>query len=132
MIKTRDCCLFFLLIALAGCQARPGSRVWCYTFGSGPGAAGLNPVSFLELRPDGSYTRDFGGYDYGTWEKKDQQLLLTTPQHKTFVYTIDDLSSKELQLTVAKNRVGHFESKPLPAASPGEDPFSVDNNQWRI
>ena len=133
MKQLRDCCLF-LLVALAGCvlSTKPGSKVWFYTFGTGPGPDDLTPVSFLELRPDGVYTRDFGQYDYGRWEQKDQQLLLTNQQHKTFIYNIASLTSKEMQLTVAKDRVGHFESKTLPSANGAEDPYSADNNRWRI
>lgn len=126
--------LTLLSLAMAGClfPDRPGSHVWFYTFGTGPGIDSLTPVSFLELRPDGSYTSDFGRYEFGRWEKRDQQLLLTNQQHQTFVYTLGKLSSDEMELTVARNRTGHFESKPLPSDNPAEDPFSRENNLWRI
>jgi hypothetical protein len=86
-------CLLFLL-TLAGCifPAKPDSHVWFYTFGTGPGTDSLTPVSFLELRPDGAFSQDFGSYEYGRWEQKDQQLFLTNQQHKTFIFTISNLA----------------------------------------
>ena len=124
----------FLLPALTGClfPAKPGSHIWFYTFGTGSGIDSLTPVSFLELRPDGSFTRDFGRFEYGHWEKKDQQLLLTNQDQKTFIYLIGKLSGDEMDLTIARDRIGHFESKSLPSDNSAEDPFSKENNQWRI
>lgn len=123
-----------LALGLAGClfASRPGSHVWFYTFGTGPGVDSLTPVSFLELRPDGSYSSDFGRYEFGRWETKDKQLLLTNQHHKTFIYAIGQISSADMELTIAKDRIGHFESKTLPSDNPAEDPFSRDNNGWRI
>ena len=128
------CISILFLLTLTGCifPVKPGSHVWFYTFGSGPGTDTLTPVSFLELRPDGSFSQDFGSFAYGRWEQKDQQLFLTDQRHKTLIYTISDLASKEMALVIARGRIGHFDGKPLPSANPLEDPFSVDNNQWRI
>jgi hypothetical protein len=84
----------FFLIALALClggclfASRPGSHVWFYTFGSGRGVDSLTPVSFLELRPDGSYSSDFGRYEFGHWETKDKQLL--PPRWKNYFFDDDD------------------------------------------
>ena len=134
MTSARYFFFIFLTTTLAGClfADKPGSHVWFYTFGTGSGVDTLTPVSFLELRRDGSYTSDFGRYEFGRWEKKDQQLLLTNQQHKTFIYTIGKLTSDEMELTIARDRVGHFESKALPSDNPGDDPFSRGNNLWRI
>jgi hypothetical protein len=133
MIKGYYYCLI-LAIILGGClfPSKPGSRVWFYTFATGSGTDSLTPVSFLELRPEGTYTRDFNGYDFGRWNQKEQQLFLTDQHNRTFVYQINELKSGEMQLTIAKDRIGHFESKPLPSIEPGEDPFSAGNNRWRI
>jgi hypothetical protein len=135
MKKPRAVCLSFLfLLTLTGCifPVKPGSHVWFYTFGTGPGTDTLTPVSFLELRPDGSFSQDFGSFAYGRWEQKDQQLFLTNQQHKTFIYTISNLASKEMALVIARDRIGHFDGKPLPSVDPLEDPFSADNNKWRL
>jgi hypothetical protein len=124
----------FFGLAMTGCllPAKPGSHIWFYTFGTGSGLDSLTPVSFLELRPDGSFTSDLGRFEYGHWGKKDRQLMLTNQEQKTFIYTIGKLTADDMELTVAKDRVGHFESKSLPSDNLAEDPFSLANNRWRI
>ena len=133
LVKPRHYCLL-LLLALTGClfPAKPGEKVWFYTFSTGSGSDSLTPVSFLELRPNGSFSRDFGVFDYGRWEQKGQQLFLTNQHHTTFIYSIDQLTSGEMQLTISRDRIGHFESKSLPSDNPAQDPFSLNNNQWRL
>ena len=134
MKKYLYCCLL-LLPALSGClfRSNPLAHLWFYQYGSGPGDdGGLTPANFLELRSDGSYTRDFGRYEYGTWMRKDMQLFLTDQHHKTYLYSIKSITPEEMQLVVAKDRTGYFEGLPLPSAEPAEDPFSTVNNQWRI
>jgi hypothetical protein len=127
----------FLLLSLASCQFMSNSlsKLWFYTYSTGAATGKdtlLTPVSFLELRPDGSYTRDFGHFEYGAWTRKDQQLYLTDQQHKTYVFQLNNITSKEMQLTLAKDLTGNFESQPLPSDKPAEDPYSVENNRWRI
>ena len=134
----RKCLSFFtllLVIALGGClfRSNPLTHLWFYTYGAGPGDdVGLTPANFLELRSDGSYTRDFGQYEYGTWAGKEMRLFLTDQHHKTYLYSIKSITPEEMQLVVAKDRTGHFDGFPLPSARPAEDPFSTVNNQWRI
>jgi hypothetical protein len=111
------------------------NHLWFYSYASGSGqdtTGGLTPASFLELRPDGTYTLDFGKYEYGSWDRKEDQLFLTNQQHKTYVYALTLATPKDMQLTVAKDRTGHFESKPLPSDKLPEDPFSAENNRWRL
>ncbi|MBS1665129.1 MAG: hypothetical protein JST68_29050 [Bacteroidetes bacterium] len=124
-----------LLLGLSGCQliSNPLPHLWFYTYATGSdGDSLLTPASFLELRGDGSYTRDFGQFEYGGWTRKDKQILLTNQQHKTNTLTIKGLSSKEMQLVMPDGKEGSFESLPLPSATAAEDPFSSKNNLWRI
>jgi len=133
--KYHICCLLLLLTMSSGCifRANPLTHLWFYAYGAGPGDdRGLSPANFLELRADGSYTSDFGKYEYGAWAKKDMQLFLTDQQHKTYIYSIKSLTPEEIQLVVAKNRTGYFGGFPLPSSQPAEDPFSPINNRWRI
>jgi len=126
--------LILLLNILCGC-GNSLNHCWFYSYASGSGAdttGGLTPASFIELRPDGSYTLDFGKYEYGAWTRKAGRLYLTDQQHKTYVYAMSLATPKEMQLTVAKDRIGHFESRPLPSDRLAEDPFSAENNRWRI
>jgi hypothetical protein len=127
----------FILSATAGCSllVNPMPRIWFFTDGTGtPDGKDslLNPASFLELRPDGSYTRDFGAFDYGTWLKKDHQLILTGHDHGKTTYPLTLTSSSEMQLTLTGGYLANFESRTIPSMQQKQDPFSVFNNQWRI
>ena len=123
-----------LLSGLCGCGSSP-DHLWFYTYGSGSNSdtAGLlTPASFVELRPDGSYTLDFGRYEYGSWSRKADQLFLTDQQHKTYIYSMKMPTAKEMELVVSRGRTGHFESRPQPAGDVTTDPFSLTNNRWRL
>src|ERR1700754_1440175 len=124
-----------ILFTLNGCILAGDHlpNLWFYTYNTaGEADSLLTPASFLELRPDGSFTRDFGRFEYGTWSRKDNQLYLTNQQRTTYVFALNGLTAKEVQLTVGKEKTGNFESQPMPSSTPAEDPFSRDNNQWRI
>jgi hypothetical protein len=133
----RQYVLVICLLAAAGCSllVNPMPRVWFFTDGTGTPEGKdslLNPASFLELRPDGSYSRDFGTFDYGTWLKKDRQLILTSHDHQTKSYPLTLTSSSEMQLTLTGSYVANFESRTIPSMEQKQDPFSVLNNHWRI
>jgi hypothetical protein len=132
-----------LLLAAASCTllVNPLPKLWFFTDGTGtpPGSGNppgttpaLTPASFLELRPDGSYTRDFGKFDYGNWLRKDQKLILTSYDHKTFTYPLTMPNLTELQLSMTGSFVAGFESKAIPSEDQKKDPFSLYNNHWRI
>jgi hypothetical protein len=134
-MKIRIClAVLSLSFFFAGCMfSSPLPRLWFYTYSSASEADGsLTPASFIELRPDGSYTRDFGEFDYGNWTQKDQQLVLSSYQHRTDILTLGNVTLKEMQLTLSKGVSGNFDGLPLPGDKASEDPFSVDNNRWRI
>jgi hypothetical protein len=130
--------IFLLLVAAApGCSllVNPLPRLWFYTYGTGTPAAKdtlLSPASFLELRPDGAYTRDFGKFEYGSWLQKDHQLILTSHDHLVSIYPLTLSASNELQLTFSGGYQANFESQSIPSLKQKEDPFSVFYNQWRI
>lgn len=129
--------ILYLLAATAGCSllVNPLPQIWFFTYGSGTAVGKdslLNPASFLELRPDGSYTSDFGTFDYGTWLKKDRQLILTNHLHEKTSYPLALTSSGEMQLTLTGGYLASFESHPIPSMKQKEDPFSLFNNRWRI
>ena len=129
--------IFAFLAAALGCSllVNPLPKIWFFTYGTGsPNGKDslLNPASFLELRPDGSYTRDFGTFEYGSWLKKDHQLVLTTHDHLISTYPLTLPTSNELQLTFSGGYLASFESQSIPSMKQKEDPFSVLNNNWRI
>jgi hypothetical protein len=91
----------------------------------------LTPASFLEMRPDGSYTRDFGRYEYGSWALKNEQLYLTNQHHITYVYRVQRMEGKDLRLVMASGMDAHFKGYALPSHQLENDPFSTYNNHWR-
>jgi hypothetical protein len=130
--------IFLLLALLCGCGLTDSSRSRLWLFNSGSGVPTseedslLSPASFLEFRPDGTYTSDFGRFNYGSWNLKDQKLYLTNQRRTTYVYRVKNMDKKELQLVMAKGEIAHFDGYSLPSSKPESDPFSTYNNQWRI
>ncbi|HEV3412185.1 MAG TPA: hypothetical protein VG101_06895 [Puia sp.] len=129
--------LCLLAAAATGCSllVNPLPKLWFYTYGTGTPRGKdslLNPASFLELRPDGSYTRDFGKFEYGSWLKKDHQLILTSHDHLLSIYPLTLPAPNEIQLTFTGGYLASFESQSIPSLKQKEDPFSVYNNGWRI
>jgi hypothetical protein len=39
---------------------------------------------------------------------------------------------KQIEIYLAKGKIAYFEKQPRPPDRPSKDPFSRDNNQWRI
>jgi hypothetical protein len=130
--------LAFLTIFLAtGCSllVNPMPKIWFYTDGTGTPSGKdtlLSPASFIELRPDGSYTRDFGGFDYGTWLRKNQQLILTSHDRNTTTYPLTLPAPGEMQLALNADYRANFEGRSIPSEDQKKDPFSLPNNRWRI
>lgn len=143
MIKRRYtpfafCCLLVgALIAASGCSlmVNPLTRLWFFTYGTGAPEGKdtmLSPASFLELRPDGSYTRDFGRFEFGTWLKKNGQVLLTSHDRHLTALTFSLPGPGEMQLTMTGGYVAEFDSRTIPAQKGRLDPFSLENNRWRV
>jgi hypothetical protein len=135
--KPLYCCLILLLAAAGGCfrPYTPGTGLYFYMpVADGMAAADtlLTPVSFLELVSDGTYTQDFGHFDYGSWMIKDQRLYLTNQRHRTYIYQIKLLTPKELDVLLDGGRLGHFRVHSRPSSNPEKDPFSKYCNQWRL
>ena len=127
----------FLLITLGGCHYHESlpSPLWFYSYSTGTHSKWdslLNTGSFVELRPDGSYTQDFGRFEYGSWTFKTGQLYLSNQKHTTYIYQVNSLTPREMQLVFGKDRIGHFKGDPQSSGRDSKDPFSIQNNQWRI
>jgi hypothetical protein len=120
---------------IGGCQLAGNSipHIWFYTYSEGPGTDSLlNPANFLECRKDGSYTRDFGRFEHGSWRLENKKLYLTDQRHHVTAYPVDMTRPKEMQVSMPEGFTAHFERQPLPDASGGKDPFALENNRWRI
>lgn len=125
-----------LTLAFFACTPdKPGSGLYFYTSfveGDPNTDTTLNFVSFLQLRPDGSYSQDFGRFDYGSWNLKEGRLYLTNQRRRTYVYRVLSLTNAKLVLRLDSGRTGSFRVHRLPSSKPEQDPFSSFNNQWRI
>ena len=108
------------------------SGLWYYVFNANTSSENTNPEGFLYLQPDSSYTRDFGKFDFGKWSINNSELLLKSERGQTIFFPIKHISAKELQLLSANGSTLRFEKQPTKFASRATDPFSIENNQWRI
>ena len=110
------------------------SNLWFYAYSSGelPSEFSLTPASFLYLKPDKTYTLDFGQFDYGNWLKRGDTLILHAASGKINSFFINYKNGKELKLTIVPGVVSDFGGSSSSFSSPANDPFSLQNNQWRI
>ena len=135
--KTLGISLFLLAcLTFTRCiQQKPTvAKCWFYTYQSGLNTNndnGLTGASFLCLRNDGSYTRDFGTFDYGQWVLKDNVITLKSQRNQNEDLKILSLSSNEMAVDINGERI-NLDGQTLPADQPSTDPFSIENNQWRI
>ena len=128
--------LFLITVFTQGCsKTKRPDRLWFYTYSSGDAkneSMEATPASFLCLKPDGSYTRDFGKFDYGSWKLEKSALVLHSNTNQVIIFPIKNFFNNELQLVSAKQTVLNFESQPNKFSSASDDPFSMENNQWRV
>ncbi len=103
----------FLLLSplfLSSCfQYKPDiAKCWFYTFESGFKAkseSGLTPASFLCLLKDGTYTRDFGVFDYGHWSYKDLKLHLKSERSQSTDLNIQSLGFNEMTVDMDGGKI---------------------------
>lgn len=128
--------IIILLACATGCrfQSPHLNNLWFYTYNSNAGnnESPLTPANFLELRHDGSFTLDFGKFEYGSWSFSNNQLYLTNQNHETRSFPLNYPGGKEMQLTINKDLIANFESQPIKETAFAKDPFSKMNNNWRI
>lgn len=130
-------CFIFVLLTLTAC-VQPAvniEKLWFYTHSSGNLSDRdtlLTPASFISLKKDGSFTLDFETFEYGTWIKEDKTIHLKNSKNKSTDILVKNLSAKEMELTIKDFSPANFESQPARFESPAENPFSLENNRWRI
>jgi len=110
------------------------SRIWFYTYNNesgGPKDTLLTPVSFLDLRQNGTYTMDFSGFDAGRWDIKDDRLVLTNDKNQVSKLGFRYISGKDLRLYIHDMAL-EFEGMQNQSLTEAKDPFSRENNHWRI
>lgn len=110
------------------------NHLWFYTYSSGemPDGYSLTPASFLYLDPAKTYTLDFGKFQYGKWKKKGDTLILHEDDGVDQRYLVKYPQNNEMKLDLPNGVVSDFSGSPASFDSPAENPFSFENNQWRI
>jgi len=128
----------FLVLSffLAGCNPeRPTiEKCWFYIYETEfktHNKSGLTAASFLCLQKDGSYTRDFGVFDFGSWTYNDNKLNLSSRRNQSISLEMLSLKSDELAAVMDGEKI-NFDGRPLPSDKSSENPFSLENNLWRI
>lgn len=110
------------------------AKCWFYTYQTDFNSKndnGLTGASFLSIRSDGSYTRDFGTFDYGHWVLKDSVISLMSQRNQNENLKIISLSSDEMAVDINNQKI-NLEGQTTPPGKSSEDPFSIANNTWRI
>jgi len=145
---------FFFAACFAGCLSKKEilSKVWFFTYRReiSPGdninddtsvnqllkGVVLTPIDFFSLQPDGAYTSDMGQFAYGNWSVGDHDITFRNANGETSRLTWHLLSGKEMLFKVSLGNGGalmyHFGSWPMPFKNPSDNPFSKENNLWRI
>ena len=128
--------IIFLSLPACNLKQKLIGRLWFYTHSNNENIFNdslLTPVSFVNLYPDGTYTRDFGAFESGSWRIDGGKLKMASSTNKIAVFEFKISGSSDLQLQSGNSAViNNFESQPAYFASESDDPFSVKNNQWRI
>jgi hypothetical protein len=136
MMKHLSLCIYTLIIlCFVSCNSSNPAKLWFYTHSLGDidnTNSTLTPASFLYLQKDGSYTKDFGVFEYGHWTKKDDKLVLTNATNTTTTIEVKYAGAKDLQLVMDKNVIASFEAQPSSFTSNQVDPFTLVNNKWRL
>jgi hypothetical protein len=126
-----------LLLLQTGCVSakKDITGVWIYVSNEimhQPEAEGITSASFIDLHADGTYTRDFGNFDYGRWQQKDSILILTGAKKGPVNCVIKSLIDDQLDLQIQKRVTITFGKQPGTFDSIAHNPFSVENNLWRL
>jgi hypothetical protein len=128
---------FILMYPFAGCVFYDRDvlcRIWFYgdeSAGNDFDSSYLTPVSFISLYANGTYTRDFGAFEYGRWSTRKSTLVLVNYRNKMKVYGRQYTWPNSLKL-FSNGYTAGFEGQPSLFTSAGDDPFSLQNNQWRV
>ena len=143
MRKSIGLSLYILIFSIFIYSCKPENnlnKLWFYTHTNSGNttspAIKLTPANFINLSADGKYTMDLGEYEFGTWKQRDKQIELTNSNKKTSTITIHTLSGNEMQI-ITKNKhdeivIDNFEGVSNSFRTENEDPFSKQNNLWRI
>jgi hypothetical protein len=125
------------LLQLGGCVLKKSTPagLWFYTYSGNSSAKddnALTPANFLLLQENGTYTSDFDDFRYGVWKSEDHKIYLINDQSATLLLTIDYQAKNEMRVSFGSHPSANFDRQPGSFLKPNQNPFSKENNQWRI
>ena len=93
----------------------------------------LTAANFIDLQPDGTYSSYLNSFENGKWYYKEQNLILVNRKKELVELVVNKVDDKELVCTdKMKRAVYRFNGLPNDFTATAQNPFSVENNQWRI
>lgn len=136
MKKSLFCSIILITLFQFGCLSSKNelTGLWIYAYNVGNdfrGKGNIPATSFICINEDGKYTRDFGYFEYGQWQKQDTLLVLTGTK-KRINCIVKNYTQRELQLAIEGGAVIAFEKLPGKFDDESLNPFSTAHNKWRI
>ena len=127
--------IIFLLCLTACIQFKNNDEgIWFYTFSSKGTSSeyNLTPASFLCLQPDKNYTLDFGNFEYGQWDRNGDTIILSNTSGDRKALLIQSKTGSNVILSTEPGVSCDFEAQPYSFKEIAAQPFSLQNNKWRI
>ena len=104
--------------------------------GIGPGLEldhRFNTANFIDLQADGTYSSYLPLYETGKWFYKDQMLIMVNRKKEMLELQVNQVNEDELMCTnKQKGTIYRFKGLRNDFATTSENPFSMNNNLWRI
>ena len=92
----------------------------------------MNSLSFVNLQTDGTYTAYLSQFEEGQWMLKEgDQIILENQRKQITILPIKEINKEELVL-LSNKMAYHFEGYENNFATAQDNPFSRQNNLWRI
>jgi hypothetical protein len=130
---------FFVISCRSNIQSL--NKTWFFAFYTSSGEnvlpnPPLNPENFIDLQKDGNYTSYISGFDYGTWKKEVNGIQLVNQKGDKKFLKVISLEDGEMTLhlsAILKDGPHHvFTGIPNTNINEANNPFSKQNNRWRI
>jgi len=150
-ITSRFLLFSLVLLSFASCNSRKNKLTKVWFFITGYTASGkpinispndslvnnlLTPACFINLQNDGKYSSFLYAFDYGTWKFENNEIILLNVKNQQQKLPVMVLDNNEMMVAVTDIK-GHsfnceFESASNSFNTDEQNPFSKQNNLWRI
>lgn len=94
---------------------------------------GMDGACFIDLQADSSFTSYLSTFSFGRWQFRDSMLILKDHNNRELNLSVKKLTNEEL---ICRNtytgKLYRFNGSGNRFSSQSENPFSIENNQWRI